>query len=304
MTATAILLIICSAIIHALWNLLCKKSNSTAAFFLIASCTSCIILLPFIAYSFRLVISIPLQVWILLAITGLFQSLYYSALAKAYKHGEISVAYPVARTLPVVLVALIVYVISGGREALSHESMFGVLLIAFGCIMLPMQHLRDFRFKNYLNISCLFSVLAAVGTTGYSIIDDYSMELLKIHFSKTENIAFVSLMYIFIETLFTFIWLGMFVRGNREERASLKAVCKESKLSAIITGVGITLSYSMILMAMTFAANVSYVVAFRQMGIFIGALLGIIFLREAIKLPKALGLCLLLIGLLLIALGT
>ncbi|MCY3759412.1 MAG: drug/metabolite transporter, partial [Acidobacteria bacterium] len=59
----------------------------------------------------------------------------------------------------------------------------------------------------------------------------------------------------------------------------------------------------LILAAMTWSHNVSYVVAFRQISIPLGALLGIFWLKEPLPLPKAIGLLILLIGLILVAVG-
>ncbi|MEI6056460.1 MAG: EamA family transporter [Lentisphaerota bacterium] len=303
MTTTAILLIIGSAIIHASWNLLCKKSNSSTSFFLIASIPSCLLLLPFVLTMFHLIRFIPSEVWWLLALTGCFQATYYIGLAKAYKHGDISVVYPVARTLPVLIVATAVYLFSGGTQALSHESLFGALLIIGGCFMLPMRHLRDFRLKNYINIACFFAVIAAIGTSGYSVIDDKATEVLRINFSSKENIALITLLYIFFETISSSIWMGIYILVNKNERESFKLTVKNNKLTAFGAGFAITLAYSMVLMSMAFVTNVSYVVAFRQLGIFIGAVMGIVLLGEAKQVPKIIGICLLFIGLLLVALG-
>lgn len=303
MTTTAILLIIGSAIIHASWNLLCKKSNSSASFFFIASFASCVVLIPFVATDLSLIKSIPSIVWVFLAITGLFMSLYYISLAKAYKHGEISVAYPVARTLPVLIVAIVIYALSGGAQTLSYKSSFGALLIIGGCFMLPMQHLRDFKIKNYVNISCLFAVIAAMGTAGYSIIDDKATEALRIYFANSESIIQLSLIYIFLETVSTVFWMGAYILINKRESNTFRTTLRNNKMSAAIAGCAITMAYSMVLMSMAFVSNVSYVVAFRQLGIFIGAIMGIVLLGEAKKLPKILGICLLFVGLLLVALG-
>ena len=72
---------------------------------------------------------------------------------------------------------------------------------------------------------------------------------------------------------------------------------------ALVTGVGIVGTYSLVLTAMNFAADVTYVVAFRQLSIPIGALLGFIFLREEIHPPRLLGLAAVCLGLVLVALG-
>jgi hypothetical protein len=46
------------------------------------------------------------------------------------------------------------------------------------------------------------------------------------------------------------------------------------------------LAYSLVLIAMSFAKNISYVVAFRQLGIPIGAILGMVILKEPMYLSN------------------
>ncbi len=303
MTLTAVCLIIVSAFIHASWNLLCKKTNPSASFFLLATFASCIILTPFVFSSFRLIRIIPPGVWFFLTVTGFFMSLYYVSLGKAYKSGGISIVYPVARTLPVLIVSIAVYIISGGTQYMTYKSAFGALLIVTGCFMLPMEHFRDFRFKNYLNTSCFFAIVAAIGTAGYSIIDDRATAILRTELSSVEGITYISLLYIFLEMLFTLGWMGIYVLFDKNESKLFRTTIRKNKTSAAIAGCAITLAYSMILISMAFVSNVSYVVAFRQLGILIGAILGIVLLGESKRLPKFAGIFLMFTGLLLVALG-
>jgi len=69
-----------------------------------------------------------------------------------------------------------------------------------------------------------------------------------------------------------------------------------------MTGFIIPCSYILILLAMQFASNVSFVVTFSQFSIFIGVLLGIFVLRKKRHASKSPGSCSF-SGLLLAALG-
>ena len=64
-----------------------------------------------------------------------------------------------------------------------------------------------------------------------------------------------------------------------------------------------TLTYAIVLIALAFAKDVSYVVAFRQASIPIGVLIGVVWFKEAMPLPKMLGTVILLIGLVLVSLS-
>ncbi len=71
------------------------------------------------------------------------------------------------------------------------------------------------------------------------------------------------------------------------------------KRSAALTGIGIYVTYGLVLASMNFVSNVSYVAAFRQLSIPIGALLGMAFLKEPPYRPKIIGLAVIFAGLVL-----
>ena len=73
--------------------------------------------------------------------------------------------------------------------------------------------------------------------------------------------------------------------------------------SAGLTGIGIYAAYTLVLVAMAFVSNVSYVVAFRQVSIPLGAVTGVLVLRDPPYLPKLVGVVIMFAGLLLVGLG-
>jgi len=62
-------------------------------------------------------------------------------------------------------------------------------------------------------------------------------------------------------------------------------------------------AYLMVLVALAFARNVSYVVGFRQLSIPLGTAFGILILKEAPHRPKLAGVAIMFVGLLLVAAG-
>ena len=63
------------------------------------------------------------------------------------------------------------------------------------------------------------------------------------------------------------------------------------------------MGYLLTLTAMTYSQNVAYVIAFRQVNIPLGALVGVLVLKDSFPLPKATGLLILFVGLTLVATG-
>ena len=62
-------------------------------------------------------------------------------------------------------------------------------------------------------------------------------------------------------------------------------------------------TYGLVLASMAYVTNVSYVAAFRQLSIPIGAVLGLTIQREPRYLPKIIGIVIVSVGLILVGVG-
>jgi len=303
MTSAAIILLLISAVTHAGWNLFSKRQHPSAAFFLLANTAGCLILAPVALTNWRAIALFPPEVWLVLAATGLCQAVYYFGLAGAYRHGEISIAYPLARSVPVVLVTLAAFLLGRG-DNITPQCIAGMALVVTGCLTLPMKHFADFRLRNYTNPACALALLAACGTAGYSLLDDHALDILRN--SPAADVGgkvMVTLTYMLLEGLLASTWLAAFILLQRSERAQLQTLLTAGKRRAAFAGAGIYVTYGMVLIAMAHAPDVSYIVAFRQLSIPLGAVLGITILHEAKWRPKYLGIALCLAGIALVATG-
>ncbi len=72
---------------------------------------------------------------------------------------------------------------------------------------------------------------------------------------------------------------------------------------AALTGAGIFGAYVLVLLAMSLVSNVSYVVAFRQLSIPLGAVLGVLVLKEPRYPTKFVGVAIMFVGLVLVGTG-
>lgn len=303
MTPTAVVLLIISAGLHAGWNLITKRNHPTASFFLVANTVGGLLLVPVVALHGKALPDIPASVWWLLAVTGCFMALYYASLAGAYRSGDISVAYPLARSSPVIVVTVITLLLGRGHQV-SGQCVFGILLVVAGCFLIPMRRFSDFRLSNYLNPTCGLALLAAVGTSGYSIADDEALRQLRTApaLAAVGNIP-LTLVYACLEACSASLWLVLFIAPRRQGRATFRQVLRASKKQASLAGGMIYLTYGMVLVSLAFVSNVSYVVAFRQLSIPLGTLLGIAVLKEPRYLPKLVGVSIMFAGLVLVGSG-
>ncbi len=298
MTFAAISLLIVSAFIHASWNMVGKRENSAPIFFLYTSIFACIGLSPVLLVHLDVLGHISAHVWLLLFATGAFQAIYYCGLAFAYRSGQMSVAYPIARSAPVLMVA-VTNILIGKEHQLTPLAVVGMVLVAIGGLVLPVQRFSDWKLRDYLHASTLFALMAACGTAGYSMVDDSALHILRETSSIHASRIAVALIYSFFENLSALLWMILFVACG--SRHSEQKTVRPPMLSTALTGFAICLAYCLVLVAMTFAKNVSYVVAFRQLSIPIGATLGVTILHEPRSLPKLIGIAIMLSGLVLVA---
>jgi drug/metabolite transporter (DMT)-like permease len=302
MTWIAVELVLASAFMHAAWNYHGKSRNPSAAFFLLATASGALCLSPLLLIFRQQLVAIPAQVWWLLVLTGFFQALYFFALAMAYHYGAMSLAYPLARSISVVLVTLVTLSFGLGGQ-IGPSALVGIACVVVGCFILPMKRFGQWRLKHYLNRCCLMALLAAVGTAGYSIIDDHALRLLRQVGSEAMTKTTAPMIYIALEGMMSSTWLALALLCLPNQRRQLGEVIRTSKASALFMGTMIWATYVLVLAAMAFTTNVSYIVALRQFSILIGVAMAILLLKEPCPRPKALGLAVMLVGLVLVATG-
>ncbi len=288
-------LVFLSAFLHVSWNTLGKKGTPSAAFFLTASFASVIVLFP-VLLILDFDFSIYWKVWIYLIVSGFFQAVYYTGLAGAYRTGEMSITYPLARALPVLFVPIVSFLL-GSIEGLMLYSFLGMFIVFTGCLILPQATLRRLSFKEYFKVYTLFAVLAAVGTTGYTILDSNAMNIIRITSDSTIPGA---IFYFTFQMIYVSIFLGLYILINKIEQKKLLEILKNEKLPTISAGLMVAAAYIIILICYPLVTNVSYVTAFRQISIPIGALTGIFFLKEKWSFPKILGVFIIFSGLLVV----
>jgi drug/metabolite transporter (DMT)-like permease len=302
MTLPAILLIMLSAFIHAFWNFLSKRQNPSTSFFLIASVVSAILISPILVIYRHGLPYFTAVDWVLVGVTGICQALYYVGLSGAYRNGDLSLAYPLARALPVLMVAFVSVALGRGNQ-IGSLAFIGFLAVAAGCLVLPLPNFGELRLKHYLNICCVFAALAALGTTGYTLIDDQVLRNLRTAAGMPLVKTQITLLFMALENISLTVALAVYIYLRRSDFRTLRSTWKTIWLPAGGAGLMMTGAYGLVLLAMAYVTNVSYVSAFRQVSLPIGVFLGMIVHHEPRYLPRLAGLVVILAGLSLIAIG-
>ena len=302
MTITAIVLIVASAFTHAGWNFIGKKNKPDAAFCAVALAFAAMWGLPVLLYFHQAVGAIPAAVWAILLVSVLCETLYYVSLSGSYRHGDMSVVYPIARSVPVLLVVFVSVALGRGDE-ITQQCVIGAVMVAAGCLLLPVSRMRQWRIWDYINRATALALMAAVGTVGYSMMDDQGIRLLRNSEAVRLAPAVCSVVYVCFIELGTAAALMVVTLVRRQGRGNLRAVLSGKKRQAWMMGSVSLLTYGLVLVSMNFVNNVSYVVAFRQLSIPIGAAMGVVLLKESLYPGKVISVGLIVVGLVMVALG-
>ena len=239
---------------------------------------------------------LPGTFWMFLMLSVFSDVLYCAGLMQIYKRMEMATAYPVMRALPIILTALATSLLGWGKP-LTVYSYLGFFVVFCGALLMPQNSFSDFKLSNYLNRNMLFILVVACGTTGYTIFDSQAQKILT---GCIQNIAapirsltYYSTRGIMLSSTLWLVCLSM--KTTRKDIVEM--VTGKTWRQGILAGIFASFSYALVLCAMNYVTNVSYVQVFRQLGLPIGMGLGVLILKERCTATKILGVILILSGL-------
>ena len=293
-------LIASSIAMHSLWHFLCKSSGkSSMEFFALFSSSLFLTMLPF-ALGSGLLCTLPQNV-IMFAIAGGFCGAVCNVgLMLAYKYCDISLAYPVARALPVFL-TMLTTVLFGLGKMLSVWAVIGMCVIFAGCTTMAFSGKSGSGSmkEKLLNLKrgIIGIMIAACATTAYTIVDKYGIDAIMTHAGGTNKLLTAGT-YSCIREFIAMSSMWLIVLGRRLNgygSNNLEILAK--KYHPYLAGVFAALAYVLILVAMNYVTNVSFVQAFRQLSLPLSAFLGFLILKEKISILRWIGLFLIMSGL-------
>jgi len=266
-----------SAVIHACWNLLLKTTHHRRPvvwWALIVTNLCCAGILIARPHSIT-------PVWPLLLISATLEASYYLILTAAYKIGDFSLVYPVARGTAPGLLALWAILVLAERP--SPAGVAGILCIAMGIAVVGWSG-RLGRPSKALALSFLLALVISV----YSIIDGVAVR-------RVDPVDYTAAMFFVVTLLLTPVLMA------QEGWEGIRGALRLEPLRILSIGVMQLAGYLIVLWVYA-RAPVSYGGAIRESSILVGALLGWRFLGESFGLRRALGACVIVTGVLLIAL--
>jgi drug/metabolite transporter (DMT)-like permease len=260
MPIPALLLLFLSASLHALWNLLLKKSQEkyiAMGWQVILSGVFAFIVLLFIGLP-------PRSMWLFALISMSLEAIYFILLSNAYSDHDFSLVYPIARgTAPAFLLLWSVLFL---HERLTLPGILGVSLIVCGMIVIGATSLLQNRGSRLHLKGVIVALAVALTISIYTLIDGTAVK-------NGPPLPYALSMFMLVPALTTTYNLRrygwkQFVSAWNGPRAPL--------ILAAILGV---VAYLFALFAYTIAP-VSYSGAIREVSVVIGAFFGWQFLGE------------------------
>ena len=216
--------------------------------------------------------------------SALLHFFYQIFLLNAYKFGELSEIYPIARGLSPLIIISISF--SFFEENVSFYEVVGILLISLSLIIYGLKQFLN----NDTNIKG-FSLALITGCfiASYSIVDGYGARI-------TQNpIGFYSSMTLINGLIFYFF-------AKLKDREIIKKIFFRGKLSFFVGGAASYAAYGIVVWACLFLP-IAVVSSIRETSILFAILLGLFFLKEKINTIKSILITGLFLGLLFLRLG-
>ncbi|MCC7048513.1 MAG: EamA family transporter [Alphaproteobacteria bacterium] len=275
--AALVVLILCSALMHASWNAIVKadRRHRLTSFGIIMATGTVIgaIALPFAG-------PMSWAGWPWLALSGVIHVFYFFFLLSAYAHGDLSHVYPIARGLGPTLVAIF----SGtliGEHLLGYE-LAGVLLVSLGVMGLALAK----GLSNWGGRGTVFAVVTGVTIAGYTVTDGLGSR------ASGNAIAYIAWLNV-VEgpwVLAYALWV------NRPTQ--VVGYMRVEGWRACVGGVIATLGYGLAIYALSIGA-MAHVAALRETSVLFATVIGTRILGEPFGLRRLLAAGLIVTGLVL-----
>jgi len=264
MPAHVVMVVLFAALLHAGWNALVKAGPDKYLSTMLVACGAALVALPLLPFT-----AAPLPAsWPWLAASACCQVAYYMLLAAAYRHGDMSQAYPLMRGTAPLLVALASLPLLG--ERLHPAQDIAVMLICGGVLVLcilrgPAAGADMAANRAARRRATTYALLNAGVIASYTMIDGAGVRLSGAPAGYT--------MWLFVLTA------ALLLLCAPRRWAALPAYARAHARVMLLGGAGTLASYGMALWAMTLAP-VAAVAALRETSILFAAAIAALFLGE------------------------
>lgn len=280
MPAVAVFLLLTSASLHALWNLLLKRSQEkyiAMGWQVLISGIFAFLLLLLVGFP-------PRAMWIFAIVSMSLEAIYFILLSNAYTDNDFSLVYPIARgTAPAFLMIWSVLLL---HEKLTIGGMIGVGLIVWGMIVIGATSLLKAKGNRIQLRGILTALSVALIISMYTLVDGFAVR-------NGSPLSYGLTMFMLIPVLTTAYNIRRF--GWRR----FTSVWNGPRIPLIFAAILGVVAYLLALFVYSIAP-VSYSGAIREVSVVIGAFFGWQFLGEKMGGLRVIGAIIIFTGILTI----
>lgn len=263
MTTSVFAMVLGAALIHAVWNALVKVNTDRLVMLTImmmSQAAVAVIALPFVA------LPTP-EAWPYLLASTFLHTAYFVFLLNAYRYGDLSHVYPIARgAAPLIIAVISIAIVS---ETLSRQATLAVVLIALGIMSLTLTRgAGGFREPRAI----LYALGTGVFIAGYTVVDGLGGRLADSAHS-----------YVMWLNIFDGIPITIAALYLRRDQFLVQA--RTSWKLGVFTGIISLAAYWIVVWAMT-QAPMAMVSAVRETSMVFAVLFGVFFLKERLNLAR------------------
>lgn len=287
MEGSAVTIVLLAALLHATWNALVKAGPDKYLSTLLVACGAGLVSLPLLPFAaMPHADSLP---WLIAS--ACCQVIYYRLLAAAYRHGDMSQAYPLMRGAAPLLVALASVPLLG--ERLHWRQDVAVALICGGVLTLTILRGASVGADTDANRKArrratFYALLNAAVIAAYTMIDGVGV--------RKSGTPAAYTMWLFVLTA------AMLLLCSTRRWPEIPGYARAHARVMLLGGLGTLTSYGLALWAMTHAP-VAAVAALRETSILFAAAIAAVFLRERLAPGRILAVSLIACGAIVMRLG-
>jgi drug/metabolite transporter (DMT)-like permease len=271
---------------HAGWNLLAKTASGGAAFVWLGTLAGTVIWLPALAVALAVA---PGQLGAgglaFIVGSGGLHAVYFVLLQRGYRHGDLSLVYPLARGTGPLLATIAAIAFLGERP--SALALGGALAIV--AAVLSLTRGASGGDPAQAREAIVFALLTGVSIAGYTLWDKHAVD----------ELALSPIVYFFGIQVVVALALAPFVLRRLEH---LRGTWRDFRRQAVGLGLLAPPAYVLVLFALA-EAPVSYVAPAREVSILIAAALGATLLSEGDTGRRLLAAFAIVLGVAALALG-
>ena len=248
------ILILVSALCHAVWSAIIKSSKNPLSLMGITSVLEVTIFLP-------LTFTVPfptLEVWYFLIATVIIHVIYRLNVIYSYRYGDLSYIYPISRGSSCLFVAIISILFLSSD--ISVAGFVGILIVCIGLFLISYSRSLSFNFRGFA-----LAISTAILITAYTLVDGVGVRL-------SEN-GFSYIYWLFTLNGIPLLIIGLISKDGLRKRETY------TFRSGIAAGVFATSSYAIVVWSMQFI-EIAYVSSIREISIVFAAIIGMLFLFE------------------------